>query len=261
MKIVVCMKQVPDTTTRVQVAADGKSVEEANVTFIVNPYDEFAVEEALKLKESKGGEVIMICIGPERASAAIRTCLAMGADRAIQVKDAAAQHSDPLGVARILAAAIKTLQPDVILTGRYGVGEDHSQVPAILAELLDLPQVSSATKIEWQEGAVRAHREIEGGVEIVECSLPAVITAQKGLNEPRYASLKGIMAAKKKEILEMDLAALGLDASSVGAAGRKMVIEKISMPPARGAGKTLTGEPADVVKELVEWLHAEAKVI
>jgi electron transfer flavoprotein beta subunit len=261
MKIVVCMKQVPDTTTRVQIAADGMSIEESNVTFIVNPYDEFAIEEALRLKEGKGGEVIVICVGPERATAAIRTCLAMGADRAIQIKDPAAQNSDPLGFARILAAAIRPLQPDVILAGKYGVGDDHSQVPAMLAEMLDLPQISGATKIDWQEGRIRAHREIEGGEEILESSLPAVISAHKGLNEPRYASLKGIMGAKKKEILEMNLAALGIDSSSVGAVGRKMVIEKISLPPARGAGKLLTGEPAEVARQIVELLHNEAKVI
>ena len=261
MKIVVCMKQVPDTTTRVQVAADGKSVEESNVTFIVNPYDEFAVEEALRLKESKGGEVIVLCIGPERAAAAIRSCLAMGADRAIHIKDSAAQNSDPLGIAKILAAAIEPLQPDVVLAGKYGVGDDHSQVPAILAGLLDLPQVSGATKIDWQEARIKVHREIEGGEEIYECRLPAVISAHKGLNEPRYASLKGIMSAKKKEILEPDLAALGLEGSSVGVSGRKMVVEKISMTPSRGAGKILTGEPADVARRLVDLLHSEAKVI
>lgn len=261
MKIVVCMKQVPDTTTRVQVGPDGKSIDETNVTFIVNPYDEFAVEEGLRVKEAKGGEVIVVCIGPERATGAIRTCLAMGADRAIQIKEPAAQNSDPLAVGKILAAAIRPLQPDVVLTGKYGVGDDHAQVPAILAELLDLPQVTGCTKIEWLEGQVRARCEIEGGEEIVECGLPAVLSAQKGLNEPRYASLKGIMGAKKKEIQELDLAGLGLEPGSVGTAGQKLVLEKVSLPPARGGGKILTGEPLEVSRQLVELLHNEAKVI
>jgi electron transfer flavoprotein beta subunit len=164
-------------------------------------------------------------------------------------------------VAKVLAAAIKPLQPDAILTGKYGVGDDHSQVPAMLAELLDLPQVSGATKIDWQEGRIRVNREIEAGEEILECSLPAVISAHKGLNEPRYASLKGIMGAKKKEIQELDLAALGIASSSVGASGRKMIVEEIALPPSRGAGKILTGEPAEAAHQLVELLHSEAKVI
>ncbi len=261
MRIVVCVKQVPDTTTRVQLAAGGASIDESNITFIVNPYDEFAVEEGLRLKESKGGEVVVVCVGPERASAAIRTCLAMGADRAIHIKDPAAQNSDPLGTAKILAAAIRPLQPDVVLAGKYGVGEDSSQVPAMLAELLDLPQVTGATRIDWLEDRIRARREVEGGEEVVEATLPAVVSAQKGLNEPRYASLKGIMAAKKKEIQELDLAAIGLDPGVVGMAGRKLVVDTFSLPPARGQAKILTGEPDEVARQVVALLHDEAKVI
>lgn len=261
MKIVVCVKQVPDTTTKVQIGADGRSVQESNITFIVNPYDEFAVEEALRLKESRGGEVIVVCVGPDRATAAIRTCLAMGADRAIHVRDAEAGSLDPLAVGKILAAVIRPLQADVILCGKYGVGDDYSEVPAILAELLDLPQVTGATKIEWLEGKIKARREIEGGEEVVESQLPAVLSAQKGLNEPRYASLKGIMTAKKKEIQDLNPASLGLDPAVVGPQARNILVEKISLPPARGGGKILSGEPADVARQLVELLHNEAKVI
>ena len=168
---------------------------------------------------------------------------------------------DPLSTGKVLAAAIKPLEPDVVLCGKYSVGEDNSQVPAILAEFLDLPQVTGATKIDWMEGKIRAHREIEGGEEIVESQLPAVLSTHKGINEPRYASLKGIMAAKKKEIQEVTPESLGLGAGVAGSEGRKLVVKKISLPPPRGGGKVLSGEPAEVARQLVDLLHNEAKVI
>ena len=261
MKIVVCIKQVPDTTTHVHVAADGCSVDQSNITFIVNPYDEFAVEEALRRKESCGGEVIIICLGPERVSAALRTCLAMGADRGIHIQDPAAQSADPLGTAKILAAVIAPLKPDVILMGKYGIGDDNAQTPAMLAEKLNLPQVSSAIHIDWQDGKITAKRDIEGGIEMVDCSLPAVISTQKGLNEPRYPSLKGIMAAKKKEIQVVNLASLGLTEAQVGNSARKLICTKIFLPPSRGGGRILTGETEVVVPQLVQLLHEEAKII
>ncbi len=261
MKIVVCVKQVPDTTTRVQVASDGCSVEESGITWILNPYDEFAVEEALRRKEACGGEVIVVCLGPDRASAAIRTCLAMGADRGIHISDPAAQKTDPLGTAKILAAVIAPLQPDVVLMGKYSIGEDNAQTPSILAEKLNLPQVSGAVAIEWKDGQVVAKRDIEGGVEVIACSLPAVISTHKGINEPRYPSLKGIMAAKKKEIQEVKLSGLGLTEEQVGAKARKLVWTKVSLPPARGGGQILSGEPEVVVPQLVRLLREEAKVL
>lgn len=261
MKIVVCVKQVPDTTTRVQIASEGDRIDETNVTFIVNPYDEFALEEGLRLKEGRGGEVIVVNIGPERAASAIRTCLAMGADRAIHIDDPSARGFDPLTTGKILAAAIKPIQPDVVLMGKYGVGDDHSQVPSILAELMDLPQVTGATKIRWEDEKVIAHREIEGGEEVFESSLPAVISAQKGLNEPRYATLKGIMGAKKKEIQVLDLDALQLDSEILEEGVRKLVVEKVLLPPPRAGGKILSGEVEEVSRQLTELLHTEAKVI
>jgi len=261
MKIVVCIKQVPDTTTRVQIASDGTSWDEKGVTFIVNPYDEFAVEEALKLKESHGGEVILVCIGPARATEAIRTCLAMGADKAIHVCDPAAQDSDSLGTAKILAKVIAPLQADVILTGKYSIGDDQAQTASMLAELLNLPQITGATHIDWKETSVTARHDIEGGVEVIESPLPAVISAQKGLNEPRYPSLKGIMAAKKKEIREVNLNELGLTGEQVGKQARKEVRIRLSLPPTRNTGKILSGEPETVVPEMVTLLHQEAKLI
>jgi electron transfer flavoprotein beta subunit len=260
MKIVVCVKQVPDTETRVKIAPSGDAISEADVAnWILSPYDEFAVEEALRIKEAKGGEVVLVTVGPDRAQAALRTGLAMGADSAVHVKDGALETSDTLGTARALAAAIRTLAPfDLVLCGQQGVGGDHSQVPGMVAELLDLPQVTVAVKIEIGDGAATVEREIEGGRETWTTSLPAVVSAQKGLNEPRYASLKGIMAAKKKTLQATDLAGLGLDAATVAP---KVRVSAMELPPARPAVRMIEGDPATQAKELIRLLHEEAKVI
>jgi len=260
MKIVVCVKQVPDTETRVKIGAAGNAVSEADVAnWIVSPYDEFAVEEALRIKDARGGEVVAVTAGPERAQTALRTALAMGADSAVHVKDAALDAADTLGTARALAAAIRTLAPfDLVLCGQQGVGGDNSQIPGMLAELLDLPQVTVAVKIELQDGKALVEREIDGGREIWETTLPALVSAQKGLNEPRYASLKGIMAAKKKPIQALDAAALGLSADALGPKVRVIAME---LPPARPSVKMIEGDPETQAKELIRLLHEEAKVI
>jgi electron transfer flavoprotein beta subunit len=260
MKIVVCVEQVPDTETRVRVAASGASISEADVsTWIVSPYDEFAIEEALRIKEKKGGEVVLLSVGPERAQEALRKGLAMGADSALLVKDPALDTSDTLGVARALAAAIRTLGPvDLVLCGQQGVGGDHSQVPGMLAELLDLPQVTVAVKLEIGDGQATVEREIEGARETWTTALPALISAQKGLNEPRYAALKGIMAAKKKPLNVLNLAGLGLDAAAVAP---KLRVSRLELPPARPPVRLIEGEPAAQAAELVRLLHEEAKVI
>jgi len=260
MKTVVCVEQVPDTETRVRIAASGTAISEADVqSWIPSPYDEFAIEEALRIREAKGGEVVLVTVGPERAQAALRTGLAMGADSAVHVKDAALETADPLGIARALAAAIRTLGAvDLVLCGQQGVGGDHSQVPGMLAELLDLPQVTVAVKIAIGEGEAAVEREIEGARESWTTSLPAVISAQKGLNEPRYASLKGIMAAKKKPLQVLDLKALGLDPGAVAAGAR---VVRLELPPPRPPVRMVEGDPATQAKELVRLLHEEAKVI
>ncbi len=259
MKIVVCVKQVPDTETRIRIAPEGNAIVEADLNWIVSPYDEFAIEEALRIKEKKGGEVVLVTVGPERAQSALRTGLAMGADSAVHVKDPLLDATDTLGMARALAAAIKTLAPfDLVLAGQQGVGGDNSQVPGLLAELLDLPQVTVAVKIEVEDGKAVVEREIEGAHERWETSLPAVISAQKGLNEPRYASLKGIMGAKKKAIEVKDVAALGLDAAGVAPRARVVALE---LPPARPAVRMIEGDADTQVKELLRLLHEEAKVI
>jgi len=262
MKIAVCIKQVPDTEAKIRIRADGRSIEEAGVNFVVSPYDEYAVEEALRLKEKQGGEVVAFTVGDERAATALRTVLAMGADSAVHLKDAAFEGSDALGISRILAAALRKTPFDLILFGKQGVGTDQGQVGPRVAELLDLPHVSVVVSLTVDAGRLTAEREIEGALEIVESPLPAVVTAQKGLNEPRYASLKGILAAKKKEIRTFTLSDLGLEPSSVGAAGAREIWEKLEVPPSRGAGKILKDmEPAAAARELVRLLREEAKVL
>jgi len=260
MKIVVCVKQVPDTETRVKVAAAGDAISEADVAnWIPSPYDEFAIEEAIRIKEAKGGEVVLVTVGPDRAQTALRTGLAMGADSAVHVKDAALDATDTLGTARALAAAIKTLAPfDLVLCGQQGVGGDNSQIPGMVAELLDLPQVTVAVKIDLGDGKATVEREVDGGREVWETPLPAVISAQKGLNEPRYASLKGIMAAKKKPIQALDAKGLGLDAAALAP---KLKVLAMELPPARPPVRMIEGDPAAQANELIRLLHEEAKVI
>lgn len=258
MKIVVCVKQVPDTEARIKIAPDGKGIAEGDLNWIVSPYDEYAIEEALKLKEAKGGEVVLISVGPDRVQSALRNGLAMGADSAIHMKDPLFDTLDAHGTAWALAAAIKPLGPDLILAGQQGVGTDNSQVPGRLAEILDLPQVTMAVKIEITDSKATVQREVEGATETWETTLPAVLSAQKGLNEPRYASLKGIMAAKKKPITVMDAAAAGLKAEDLAPKTRLTAME---LPSARSAVKMIEGDADTQVRELLRILHDEAKVL
>jgi electron transfer flavoprotein beta subunit len=258
MKIAVCVKYVPDTAIRVKIAADGKSVDLSDVTYVVNPYDEFAVEEALQIREKLGGEVVVIGAGGEKATAGLRTCLAMGADRAILIQDDGLENADSLAIGTALASVCRELGPDIVLFGKQAIGVDNGQVPAVVAELLDVPQVSVVVKLEIRDGGFKAEREIEGAREIVEGTLPAVFTAQKGLNTPRYASLKGIMAAKKKPIEARAVASLGLGADDLAP---RVTVEQVSLPPPRPPGKILSGEAAETVEQLVKLLHEEARII
>ncbi|HEY2943045.1 MAG TPA: electron transfer flavoprotein subunit beta/FixA family protein [Vicinamibacteria bacterium] len=258
MKIAVCVKQVPDTETRIRIAPDGKGILEGDVNWIVSPYDEFAIEEALKIKEAKGGEVVLVSLGPDRVQSALRSGLAMGADSALHLKDPLFDQTDTLGTAWALATALKPLGADLILMGQQGVGGDNAQVPGLVAEILDLPQVTMAVKIELQDGKATVEREIEGAHETWDVTLPAVVSAQKGLNEPRYASLKGIMAAKKKLIETKGSADLGLTAEQLAP---KTKVGALELPPSRSAVKMIEGDADTQVKELLRLLHEEAKVI
>lgn len=247
---VVCIKQVPDTETRVRVGGDGRSLDPAGVTWIINPYDEFAIEAALQLKEKLGaGEVVVVSLGAAGVQTAIRSALAMGADRAIHLKSDAGSP-DPLAVALALAAVLRELNPGLVWLGKQAVDDDAAQVGPMLAELLGLPCATRVMKFELDGQVARVEREIEGGVESAEVPLPAVLTTDKGLNQPRFASLKGIMAAKKKTIEERP-ADLGAPALEVVA---------LELPPPRAAGR-IVGEGAAAVPELVRVLREEAKAI
>jgi len=258
MKIVVCVKYVPDTAIKVKIAPDGKTVNLSDITYVVNPYDEFAVEEALRIKEKSGAEILVLSAGGEKAAAGLRTCLAMGADSAILVQHESLENADSFAIGTVLARVCGELKPDLILFGKSAIGVDNGQVPSVVAELLGMPQTSVIVKLEILDGRFRAEREIEGGREIVEGSLPAVFTAQKDLNTPRYASLKGIMAAKKKTINIRGLETLGIAAEELQP---KLAVEEVILPPARPPGRILTGDISQTVPELVRLLHEEAKII
>ena len=261
MNSLVCIAYVPDTETRIKIGADGKSIDESDVKWIVSPYDEFALEEALRIKEKKGaGNVTVISVGPERVKTGLRECLARGADDAIWVDSGSASFLDALGTAKALAAAAKGGSYDFFWFGQKGVGYDESLVGPMFAELMGIPHVANVVKLEVGEGKVTADREIEGAHEIVESALPVALTAQKGLNEPRYASLKGIMAAKKKPVAEKKLAELGVPEADP--ANAKTRWRKLELPPARQAVKLIPADdPAAAAKELVRLLREEAKVL
>ena len=248
MKILVCLKQVPDTETKIKVAADGKSLDPADVKWITSPYDEYALEEGLKLKEAQGAEVTAITVGDDKAKEVLRNALALGADQAVLLKGDGG--GDPLAIATLLAGYAKDKGFDLVFAGNKGVGGDNAAVGPMLAELLGVAQANVVLKLEIADGKFRAEREIEGGNEVVEGALPAVITAQKGLNEPRYASLKGIMAAKKKTIEELD----------GSAAAPATAVTSLTLPPPRPEGRKLDGDAAGQAKTLLVALRDEAKV-
>lgn len=249
MDIITCIKEVPDTETYIKIGPDQKSINEANVTFIMNPYDEYAVEEALKIQEAGGGETTAVTIGGERANEALRYALAMGMNKAIRIKQEKA-IADGLTFARLLANVIKDMPHDLILLGKETIDDGSTQIGPMLGEVMDLPCITMVTKLDVADGKVIAEREVSGGIEVIEASLPCIVTAQKGLNEPRYPSLRGKMMAKKAEIDERE------------APGDESSIEIVAMssPPSRGEVK-IVGEGVEAVPELIRLLKEEAKVI
>jgi len=249
VNIVVCVKHVPDTEARVQIAGDSKSIETEDINFILNPFDEFAVEQALLTREKLGGEVTVVSLGGDSAAAAIRTAMSMGADKGILLKTNE-PADDPLQVAQALAGEINGMGADVVFFGKQAVGNEHGQVGIAVAELLGIPAVSEVSEIDLTQSSATGKREIEGGTESFQCSLPAIFTAQKGLNEPRYPSLKGRMAAKKKP----------LEVREISLGERLLTVESLNYPPQRERGK-IVGEGAAAAAELVRLLREEAKVI
>ncbi len=257
MRILVCIKHVPDTEARIKVGADGRNPDLSGVKMIASPYDEFALEEALLIKDAGGSvEVVVSCAGGEGAQASLRQALAMGADRAIHLHDEAFATADALTRARALAALIREETPELVFTGKTGVGDDEGQVGPMLGELLDRPHAAGVVALAVSGSRFTAHRGIEGAVEIVEGDIPAVITWDKGEHAPRYPALKGIMAAKKKPFTVRTIADLGVTTSAF-----VVVRDSLELPPARPAGRLLTGDAGDAARELARLLREEAKVI
>lgn len=263
MKIIVCVKQVIDTGA-VLTLKDGQ-VDTEGLPRVLNPYDEYAVEEAVRIRERSPEDttVTLMTLGPDRFKDTLRKGLAMGADHAIHLLDAAFEGLDGLGVATALSQAIGTLKYDLILCGRQAVDDDMAQVGPAIAVLLGIPFVTVVTGLKISEDRQKAEviRQIEGGSEVIETPLPLLVTCQKGLNEPRLPSLKGIMAAKKKEITVLDAAVIGFDAQTMGTAANRVRETALALPPVRKKGIMLKGTPEAACSQLVQVLRDDAKVI
>lgn len=258
VNVVVCVKHVPDTEAQVRLRPDGRGIEESGLNFVLNYYDEHGVEEALRIKERFGGTVTLVTAGPPRAVEGLRAGLAMGGDAAVHIQDQALAGLDHIGIARVLAAAIKSLPCDLVLCGKLSTDDNAGVVGPALAEFLGLPQVTAVTKLELAAGGTAtAHREIEGAVETLEVRLPAVITVERGINEPRYPSLPGIMRAKRTPITVRSLTDLGMSTPPKA----HVELLRLAPPPKRQAGRRLEGEAAAVVEELIRALREEAKVL
>lgn len=248
MNIVVCISQTPDTATRIVVGADGKTVDPKGVKYVLNPYDEFGIEESLRRREADGGTVTLLSVGGDSAKETLRLGLAMGADKGLLIRNE--DRSDSFAVASALADAIREIGPDLVFAGRQSVDYDSAQIGPMLAELLGIPCVSFVIELDINGTSVRAVRDIEGGREIVETTLPCIITTQKGLNEPRYPKLPDIMKAKSKPIDEL----------APNIVESRVTTLVMNLPSKKSAGKILDASPENV-RELVRMLHEEAKAI
>jgi electron transfer flavoprotein beta subunit len=249
VKILVPIKRVPDPATTIRVLPDGSGIATDNVKWVINPFDEIAIEEGLRIKEKEGaGEIVLVAIGHSAWQEQLRTGLAMGADRAILVTTD--QPLDTLTIAAVLRKLVESEKPELVLLGKQAIDDDSNQVGQMLAEMLGWPQATFASKVEIAQGRCTVVREVDGGLETVAFALPGVITTDLRLNEPRYASLPGIMKARKKELKEIPVASLGLDLTA------RLKIKELKPPPKRQAGRKLSS-----VQELVQVLHTEAKVI
>ena len=249
MDIIVCVKRVPDTETRIRIAEDGTDIDPSGVKYIISPYDEFAVEAALRTVEAAGeGEVTLVTLGGSEAQETLRAGMAMGADKGVLLEGASS--TDGLATAKALAAELEGSEAPLVLLGVKAADDDQSQVGPMLGVLLDRPTVTGVTSFEVGDGVVRCEREVEGGVEVVEADLPAVLSITKGTFEPRYASLKGIMAAKRKP----------LETREATASESRISVSKLAYPPERGEGR-IVGEGPDAVPELVRLLREEANAL
>ena len=257
MNVVVCIKQVPDTTAEKKLDKDLR-LDRSCVENILNPFDEYAIEEALRIKENSGADVTALSMGPEGAMDAIRKALAMGADKGVLVTDAALVGSDALATAAVLAAAVNKLAADLVICGMEATDSRTGQVPSALAEFLAWPQLTWANKLVVADGKAVIHRQSDAGYDVVEASLPAVVSVTKAINEPRYPSLKGIMMAKKKPVEALSLADLGVATSEVGAAGAKTTVISFVVPPARGKGSVIAPKTAaEAAAAIADYLQSQ----
>lgn len=259
MNCIVCVTSVPDTASVIKIGPDGKNIDETGIKWIVSPFDEYALEEALQITEAKGGEVTAVTYGPARSEAALRDCLARGAHKAVHVIGGEATLGDSFTIAKVLGKALEGREYDIVLCGYMGVGTDCGQVGQMLAEMLGIPHVANVTELEVGDSSLTAGRDVEGGREVVECSMPALLTCQKGLNEPRYAALKGIMAAKRKPVDKIEVASLGIDETT----DSFYTVRSLELPPPKSEGTIIQGEddPAAAAAQLVNLLRSEAKAI
>jgi electron transfer flavoprotein beta subunit len=264
MKIAVCIKQVPDTEARLRVAANGRWIEEEDLPFVINENDEFALEEAIRWAEKTEGEVVVFTIGPARATEALRKALALGAHRAVHLADDAFQGGDALSTGRTLAAAIAREELDLVFTGSQTDDLGYGATGSVIAGCLGWPHAWLVMGVELAEGgtSLEVLREMEGGMnERLRLPLPAVVEVQAGINHPRYASLRGIMQAKRKPIESLTTADLGLDAQSVGSSGAGIEMVSVGFPPSGEGAEILDGDPAEAARKLVEKLQKEARVL
>ena len=260
MKIGICVKITPDTDARIKIQGNGEGIDAAGIKWIVSPYDSFAIEEGVQIKEAQGGEVVLFSVGDSSWQSQLRSGgLAVGADKAVIINDPQLANTDALGTARALCAAIQAEGCELVFCGKQAIDDDNVQVPAMLAELLGWSQVSLVNAMTVEGTTVTATRAIGGGIEeVVTGALPMVITAERGLNKPRYAKLPAIMKAKRKPIEEKDLGALGLSGDDVAPA---VSFTSYQLPPERPKGRIIEGDADTAVKELVRLLREEAKVI
>jgi electron transfer flavoprotein beta subunit len=255
LKILVTVKRVPDTAAEKRLDPGDKTLDRESVETIMNPVDEYAVEEALRLKEAAGGEVVVLCMGPESALPVIRKALSMGPDAAVHVHDSALHGSDVLATAKVLAAAIRKVEPDLVVSGSESTDARTSLVASALAEYLGWPGLIGAKKLEVDGSTVRVHRETESGYDVLEADGPAVVSVVKGINEPRYPSFKGIMAAKSRPVTDYAVADLEIDPGSVGLAGAACEVVEFTPRPPRQAGQVVKdGGDGAAALELVEFL-------
>ena len=262
MQLIVCIKQTPDTEAQIQISDSGTELRLQEVKTILNPYDEFAIEEALRIKEKTGGDVLIASFGPDSAKEQILRGLAMGADRGILISSAPFPQTSSLLIASVLAALVQQERGDLVFCGKQGIDEDNMQVGVMLAELLGWPHVNAITQFTPTEGHAHVEREIEGGqTEVYQVKLPAVMGAHKSLNTPRYASLPGIMKAKKKPLEVKSVSDLGLQEAILQALVQTTVVS-YEYPPKKPAGKLFKGAPTEsMVKEVLGLLRTEAKVL